>query len=182
MSNVSSYTVRPARREDAPMLLGLIDALADYEKLARPDEGARARLIHDGFEMNPPRFSVFLSVDESDRAVGYAIVMETYSSFLARPTLYIEDLFILPETRGGGAGDSLFRYLCGEALRRGCGRMEWVCLNWNKLAIGFYEKRGAQHLDDWRYYRLTQEGLAKLAPGGETKNTYEGDTTTNGGA
>lgn len=176
-----TYTVRPARHEDAPALLALIDALADYEKLDRPDKAARERLLRDGFEMNPPRFSVYLNVDETDRAVGYAIVLETYSSFLALPTLYIEDLFILPETRGGGAGDSLFRYLCGEALRRGCGRMEWVCLEWNKLAIGFYDKRGAQHMDDWRYYRLTQEGLRKLAPGGDIESTHEGDTAKAGG-
>jgi GNAT superfamily N-acetyltransferase len=158
------YTVRPARREDAEALFELIDALADYEKLDRPDADARARLIRDGFETAPPRFFVFLSKDAEGRAVGYAIAFETYSSFLAKPTLYIEDLFVLPSARGSGAGDSLFRHLCGEAVRRGCGRMEWVCLDWNRLAIDFYEKRGAEHLDDWRYYRLGREELHKWAP------------------
>jgi len=158
-------TVQPARREDANALLALVDALADYEKLARPDAAAKERLIQDGFERTPPRFWVYLAW-EDDKAVGYVIALETYSSFLAKPTLYLEDFFVLPEARGQGAGGDLFRYAAAEALRRGCGRMEWVCLNWNQLAIGFYEKRGGEHLDDWRYYRLTDEGLHRLTAGG----------------
>ena len=158
--------VRPARREDADTLLSLIDALADYEKLDRPDTDARARLFHDAWEQTPPRFEALLAEEEQEGGavpVGYAIVFETYSSFLARPTLYIEDLFVLPEARGRGAGSAFLRYLAGEALRRGCGRMEWVCLNWNRLAIDFYESRGAEHLNEWRYYRLTEDKLKELA-------------------
>jgi GNAT superfamily N-acetyltransferase len=159
-------SIREARREDFPAVLALIDALADYEQLDRPDEGAKARLLADAFDRNPPRFQVYLvwavGPDGSETAEGYAIVLETYSSFLARPTLYIEDLFVRPEARGKGAGNALFRHLAAEALRRGCGRMEWVCLDWNELAISFYEKRGGEHLNDWRYYRLTEDGLRKL--------------------
>lgn len=158
--------VRRARREDADALLSLVDALADYEKLDRPDEGARARLTHDGFECEPARFSTLLAVEPTDaggeRPVGYAIFFETYSSFLAKPTLYMEDLFVLPDARKKGAGSALFAALAREAQERGCGRMEWVCLDWNELAIGFYEARGAQHLSDWRYYRLAGADLKRL--------------------
>lgn len=156
-------TVRSAAPEDAEALLALIDALADYENLARPDPAARARLIADGFARTPPRFETFLAFQSDDpEPVGYALVFETYSSFLARPTLYLEDLFVRPDARGAGAGRALFDFLIRQARDRGCGRMEWVCLHWNELAIGFYERRGAQHLDEWRTYRLTEEDLRRL--------------------
>ena len=155
-------TVRPARSDDAPALLELIDALADYEKLPRPDAGARERLARDGFATTPPRFDTFLAF-AGDTPVGYAICFETYSTFLALPTLYLEDFFVAPDARGQGAGDALFRYVCGEAHRRGCGRMEWVCLRWNTLAQGFYGKRGATPLDEWIGYRLTDGDIARLA-------------------
>ncbi len=163
-ATVSPVSVRRAHAGDADALLALVDALADYEKLPRPDAGARARLIRDGFETAPPRFSVFVAEAENAPApVGYAIYLETYSSFLARPTLYIEDLFVLPDARGSGAGRALFAALAGEALRRECGRMEWVCLNWNELAIGFYKRRNAEPLDEWRSYRLTGDALRRAA-------------------
>jgi GNAT superfamily N-acetyltransferase len=157
--------LREAEAGDAETVLGLIDALADYEQLDRPDAKARERLFDDAFVRTPPRFWVYLIEDTQNAqdAVGYVIVLETYSSFLAKPTLYIEDLFVRPEARSLGAGSSTFRFLAEEALRRGCGRMEWVCLNWNELAISFYERRGAEHLSEWRYYRLTEENLQKLS-------------------
>ncbi|MBC8101259.1 MAG: GNAT family N-acetyltransferase [Cytophagales bacterium] len=162
----NALTIRPAARSDADALLTLIDALAAYEQLDPPDAQAKARLVHDGFERTPARFEVFLAFDgenaQDASPLGYAIVFETYSSFLARPTLYIEDLFILPDARRKGVGSVLFSHLAAEALRRGCGRLEWVCLEWNTLAIGFYEKRGAVHLDDWRGYRLTASQLETL--------------------
>jgi len=158
--------VRAATAEDAPTLLRLIDALAEYEHLDPPDMAAKRRLVLDGFERTPPRFDTFLAFPKGNaEPIGYAIVLETYSSFLAKPTLYIEDLFVLPEARRTGGGSALFRHLSTEALRRGCGRMEWVCLDWNSLAIGFYEKQGGQHLDDWRVYRLTEDGLTRLSRG-----------------
>ncbi|MDX1932901.1 MAG: GNAT family N-acetyltransferase [Capsulimonadales bacterium] len=154
-------TIRPARFDDADVFLALIDALADYEKLARPDDAARARLIEDGFRRTPPRFHAYLIL-KHDTAIGYAITLETYSSFLAKPTLYIEDLFLLPDARGRGVGSAVLRYLANIALERGCGRMEWVCLDWNRTAIDFYERHGAEHLTEWRYYRLTEERLNRL--------------------
>lgn len=151
--------VRPATADDADALLSLIDALADYEKLDRPTDDARHRLVEDGFGVRP-RFGCLLALQDG-AAVGYAIFFETYSTFLAKPTLYLEDLFVRPEARGSGAGRALFAAIEREALARGCGRLEWACLNWNQLAIDFYARRGAQHLDTWRSYRLTEDDLRR---------------------
>jgi len=158
-------TIRHTRPDDADTLLTLIDALADYEKLERPTAEARQRLKHDAFEHTPARFWAVIA-EYDGKPVGYSLFFETYSSFLAQPTLYVEDIFVLPEARQHGVGEAIFRYLAGEALRRECGRMEWSCLNWNQLAIGFYEKRGARHLDDWRMYRLTGNEIDAVATGG----------------
>ena len=156
-----TVAVRKARHEDAPRVLELVDALADYERLPRPDAGARERLLRDGFGPSP-RFD--LLVGERDRApVGYALFFETYSSFLARPTLYLEDLFVHPDHRKCGLGLALFRAVATEAVRRECGRMEWAVLTWNRLAIDFYEGLGAVALEDWRTFRLTGEALGAVA-------------------
>jgi len=152
-----SIVVRPASRDDAELFLRLVDALADYEKLDRPTTEARGRLVRDGFGERPI-FHPYL-VELEAKAVGYAITFFTYSSFLALPTLYLEDLFILPEARGKGAGKALFRHLVAEAVERGCGRMEWVVLDWNQLAIDFYERLGARRLNEWYTYRLTREQM-----------------------
>jgi GNAT superfamily N-acetyltransferase len=180
--------VRVARHEDAAILLSLIDALAAYEQLSPPDAAAKQRLIADGFESSPPRFEAYLAFEShppesptqgEDEPIGYAIALETYSTFLAMPTLYIEDIFVLPRARGRGVGSALFRYLAGEAVRRGCGRMEWTCLDWNVLAIGFYERHGGEHLYDWRYYRLTGERLQSYA-GHSSPRMPSADTTDSG--
>ena len=154
-------TIRPASAADGDTFLALVDALADYEKLDRPTSEARARLLADAFGERQ-RISVFLG-ERDGTAVAYAIVLETYSSFLALPTLYLEDLFVVPDARRGGIGRAFFRYLAGEAVRRGCGRMEWVVLDWNQLAIDFYEKLGARRMTEWFTYRLNAEQLAEVA-------------------
>ena len=153
--------IRPATAADAESWLALVDALADYEKLDRPTPEARERLVRDAFGPSP-RIGVHLA-EVDGRPVAYSITFETYSSFLALPTLYLEDLFVLPEARRHGVGSAFFRFLAGEAVRRGCGRMEWVVLDWNQLAIGFYEKLGARHLKEWYTYRLTAEQLREVA-------------------
>lgn len=152
--------VRAAEAADSAAMLELIDALARYEKLDPPDASAKERLIEDAF--GPcPRFQVFLAEAEHSASqptvVGYAFVLETYSTFLAMPTLYLEDLFVLPEYRGIGAGFALFREVVAEATRRGCGRVDFVVLDWNQTARDFYARLGARHLDDWCYYRLTSD-------------------------
>src|SRR5438105_2656030 len=153
-------TVRKATPRDADTIRKLIVALAEFERLPPPDEAARKRLVTDAFGPRP-RFEIFLAELESQVA-GYAFVFETYSTFLALPSLYLEDLFVLPEFRGRKVGYALFRRCAQEALQRGCGRFEWAVLNWNTHAISFYERLGAKHLDDWRLYRLDRAGREKL--------------------
>jgi len=156
----SEITVRRAAAPDAETFLSLVDALADYEKLDRPTPDARERLTRDAFGPKP-RIEAWLA-EENGTAIGYAITFESYSSFLALPTLYLEDLFILPEYRKRKAGWTVFRTLAAEAVRRGCGRMEWAVLDWNQLAIDFYERLGAKRLKEWYVYRLTNEQLREL--------------------
>lgn len=147
-------------REDAGHFLDLIDALADYEKLDRPDDSARRRLIEDGLGEHP-RFEAFLAWI-GDIPVGYAITFQTYSSFLAKPTQYLEDLFILPAHRKKKAGLALFLHVASLAKERGCGRMEWTVLDWNTPAQEFYNALGAVHMADWFLYRLTEDKLQEL--------------------
>ena len=165
--DTSHVSIRPVGREDFPSFLSLIDALADYEHLARPDAEARHRLLEDAFSERP-RYEAFLaSVDGED--VGYAIVYETYSSFLALPTMYLEDIFVLPAARGQKAGLALFLHVASLARQRNCGRMDWTVLDWNTLAQDFYDALGARHLTEWQLYRLDREALSRLPlTGGDT--------------
>jgi GNAT superfamily N-acetyltransferase len=156
-----SVHVRGLTASDIETFLDLIDGLADYERLARPDADARQRLAHDALA-DPPRFSVLLAEAEGE-VVGYAVYFFTYSTFLARPTLYLEDIFVTPSARGLGAGLALFRACVTGAVRNGCGRMEWQVLTWNTPSIEFYQRLGARRLEDWHGFRLDQAGLAALA-------------------
>lgn len=156
----SQLEVRRALPAEAGVLLELIRGLADYEKLAPPDEAAQQRLLRDIFG-ECPRLDAFL-VFVDGRAAGYALVLETYSSFLALPTLYLEDIFVLPEFRGCGAGKALFRAMVREARDRGCGRMEWVVLDWNTSAQEFYRRHGAEPLSDWITMRLTRKQIETI--------------------
>jgi GNAT superfamily N-acetyltransferase len=161
MTASTHVRVRGLTGPDVDSFLDLIDALADYERLARPDAAARHRLATDALA-DPPRFFVLLAEVEG-QVVGYAVYFFTYSTFLARPTLYLEDLFVLPKARGRGAGLALFRTCVGEALRQGCGRMDWQVLSWNSPSIDFYTRLGARRLEDWLTFRLDQAGLAAIA-------------------
>ena len=152
--------VRPVTAADLPQLLDLVDQLADYEHLTRPDAAARDRLAADA-TAHPPRFHALLG-ELDGQPVGYAVWFLTYSTFLARPSLYLEDIFVRPDARSRGVGLALFRACAQEAVHRGCGRYEWQVLAWNKLAIGFYERLGAGHQADWLPFRLDGERLAAL--------------------
>lgn len=152
--------VRRARPEEAPVLIELILGLAEYEKLTPPDADAQERLVRDIFGPQP-RLEAWLAFVDGTPA-GYALTLETYSSFLALPTLYLEDIFVRPELRGRGAGAAMFRRLVEEARRRGCGRMEWVVLDWNRPALEFYERFGAQRLSEWITMRLTQADFDRI--------------------
>ncbi len=154
--------VRRGRRSDARAFLGLLAELARFEKLQPPDEEAQRRLLQDLFVKR--RLELLLATQGSQK-VGYALYFFSYSSFLGRPTLYLEDIFVGEKHRKMGVGRSLFRRCVEEASARGCGRMEWAVLSWNRNAIGFYERVGAKRLDEWLVYRLTAEQFEEVARG-----------------
>ncbi len=164
---MTKFSLRRAVRDDAEALIGLIIALADFEKLPPPDTEAQARLIEHGFG-DRPKFEVILAEwaetpEEPRKIVGYAFLFETYSTFLARPSLYLEDLFVLPDYRGRGIGSALLHECIMTAHARGCGRMEWTCLDWNTNAQAVYEKLGARRMNEWYLYRLTRDTIEELA-------------------
>jgi len=146
--------IAPLTEERFDDIRRLIDALADYEHLDRPGAAATERLRADAFGVRP-RFEAALAIDDDGRAVGYAIWFETYSSFVARPTMYLEDLFVLEEARRSGAGRMLFEHVRSLGAQRGCGRMDWQVLDWNTIARDFYNRRDAQWMQEWLLYRIT---------------------------
>lgn len=161
----SRLAIRRAARADAPALLALIVALAQFEKLPPPDAEAQKRLLEDGFGERP-RFESWLGFWEGEaQPVAYALLFETYSSFLARPTLYLEDIFVLPAFRRRGIGSGLLRHCIRLAHARACGRMEWTCLDWNIKAQAAYQRLGAQQMNEWFLYRLTREGMGQVLGG-----------------
>ena len=145
--------VQPLTEDRFADFVNLIQALADYEHLPPLDPAAVARLRADAFAQRP-RYEAALVVDDTGVAVGYAIWFETYSSFQARPTMYLEDLFVIDQARGSGAGRLLFEHVRRLGQERGCGRMDWQVLAWNTLARDFYARRGAQWLEEWLTYRI----------------------------
>jgi len=140
-------------KKDFKDILKLINELAKFEKLEPPNSKACNRLKRDAFGRKP-KFRVLLA-KTNDEAVGYAIYFFTYSSFLARETLYLEDIFISENYRKLGIGKLLFNELISIAKKNKCGRMEWCVLDWNTNAIKFYEKLEAKHLREWLYYRIS---------------------------
>ena len=155
-----SVHIRKATAADADLLCELIRALADYEQLPQPDASACERLKRDGFGSSP-RFEAWLAEVDS-KVVGYAITFFTYSTFLALPSLYLEDIFVLPEYRSQRIGSALFKHCARVAYEAGCGRMEWQVLHWNTPAIEFYQRMGASRLQGWLPYRLTRAELERI--------------------
>jgi GNAT superfamily N-acetyltransferase len=155
--------IRAGTRRDVATIHALIRGLAEYEKLAHEVEATVARIRQHGFGRR--RYFETLLCFEGRRAIGFALYFFTYSTFLARPTLYLEDLFVVPDARGHGAGKALLSALARIAVRRGCGRMEWTVLDWNTPAIAFYERLGARLRKDWILTRLTGAPLSRLARG-----------------
>lgn len=159
---MTNITLRRAERTDADAVIGLIIALAEFENLPPPDEAAQARLIEHGFG-NVPKFEVMLAeVEGAPGPVGYALLLQTYSTFLAQPSLYLEDVFVLTEYRKQGVGTALLRFCAQTALERGCGRLEWTCLDWNTNAQALYERMGARRMNEWLLYRMTRPALETL--------------------
>jgi GNAT superfamily N-acetyltransferase len=156
-----SPTIRPANREDVPLILAFIRELAAYEKLAHEVVATEDGLAETLFGRDR-RAEVLIA--ELDRApVGFALFFHSYSTFLGRSGIFLEDLFVRPEARGHRIGRALLAHLAAVAVSRGCGRLEWSVLDWNESAIGFYRKLGAAAMDDWTVYRLTGTALAQLA-------------------
>lgn len=154
--SMPEFTIERVREKTFPEFLYLLDRLAGYERIDPPDEGARLRLKDDIF-LNPPKFEGYIG-RLGDEPVGFVTFYFTYSTFLARPTLFVEDLFMLEQYRRQGLGRRLFDFCRNEARVRGCGRMDWMVLTWNKPSIHFYENIGATRLD-WYTYRLEREQL-----------------------
>jgi GNAT superfamily N-acetyltransferase len=152
--------VREATKTDTITIIDLIIGLAEFERLQPPNDKARARLARDILEKK--LINVFVA-KQGKRLVGYALYFYTYSTFLAQPTLYLEDIFAREESRQRGVGKALFMRCVKEAVRRGCGRMEWQVLTWNRKAMRFYQRLGAEKLDEYRQFRLNQKGLQKLS-------------------
>ncbi|MDA1185715.1 MAG: GNAT family N-acetyltransferase [Acidobacteria bacterium] len=153
--------IRPAEVEDVAVILKLITELAEYERLASEVEATEADLRASLFGPTPRAEAIVAEVGGD--AVGFALWFHNYSTFLARPGLYLEDLFVRSQWRGRGVGGALLRHLARIAVERGCGRMEWSVLDWNEQAIGFYRSIGARGMDEWTVNRLAGDALHRLA-------------------
>jgi GNAT superfamily N-acetyltransferase len=158
-----SFQIRRAAPADLPSVVTLIRALAEFEKLPGPDDAAAARFTADA-AADPPRFELLVAeADGAGAVVGYALFFTTYSTFLARPGLYLEDVFVRPERRGRGIGTAFLRALASLAQARGCGRFEWTVLDWNVDAQRFYRALGAEILPQWQVCRVEGPALERLA-------------------
>jgi GNAT superfamily N-acetyltransferase len=153
--------VRPAAEADVPLILRFIRELAEYERLLHEVVATEAGLRDTLFGARPAAEVVI--AEEDGAPLGFALFFHNYSTFLARPGLYLEDLYVRPEARGRGAGRALLAHLARLARERGCGRLEWWVLDWNESAVRFYRSLGAQPMDDWTVFRLAGPDLDRLA-------------------
>ena len=154
------FTIRPAAPADVPLILGLIRELAEFERLAHEVVGDEALLARHLFGPRPAAEVLLAFAGEAP--AGFALFFQNFSTFLTRPGIYLEDLFVRPEFRRRGLGRTLLERLARLAVERGCGRFEWAVLDWNVDAIAFYEKLGATLLEDWRVCRVAGPALARL--------------------
>lgn len=157
---MNTYTFRNATKDDAGLILSFIKDLAQYEKLLDEvvaDEAILREWIFD------KKGAEVVFVIEDGKEVGFALYFFNFSTFVGRSGLYLEDLFILPEHRGKGYGKALLQHLAQIAVTRHCGRMEWVCLDWNQPSINFYKAKGAVPMEDWTIYRLAGDALGNFA-------------------
>jgi GNAT superfamily N-acetyltransferase len=156
-----TFSLRDATRADLPLVLHFIRALAEYEKLSHEVLADEATLAN--FLFGEPRRAEALIARWNDEPVGFAVWYYSFSTFLGRPSLYIEDVFVNPAARGKGIGKAIFQTLAARALAQGCGRMEWSVLDWNAPSIAFYRSLGAKPRDGWTLQQLTGEALSALA-------------------
>ena len=161
-----NFAIRPATAADVPIILELIRALAAYERAPNDVTATEDGLNKVLFGVKPA--AEVLLAFENETAVGFAVFFHNFSTWLGRPGLYLEDLFVRPEDRGKGYGRALLIHLAKIARDRGCGRMEWAVLDWNEPAIQFYRKLGGKPMDEWTVFRLTRDGIKRLAESSST--------------
>ena len=158
--NNCSMIIRAARENEAPRILELIRRLADYERLAHEVTATEELIVKNVFR---DKKAEVIFAEFEGQIVGFALFFHNFSTFLSKPGIYLEDLFVMPEHRNKGIGKRLLVYLASLAKERDCGRFEWAVLNWNESAIRFYESLGAKPMKEWTVYRLTGEDLEKVA-------------------
>jgi GNAT superfamily N-acetyltransferase len=158
---MASIRIVPAQAADVPIILGMIKALAEYEQLTHEVTATEDDLRHSLFGPQPAGEVVIAYTGQTP--IGFALFFHTFSTFLGRRGLYLEDLFVVPEWRGKGVGKQLLGHVASVAAQRQCGRLEWAVLDWNESAIAFYQHLGAQVMDDWRLCRLTGDKLQRAA-------------------
>lgn len=158
---MSELEIRPATVEDVPLLLNFIKDLAEYEKLSH-EVSATEEILRDSL-FGERRVAEALLAYLGDDPAGFALFFHNFSTFLGRPGIYLEDLYVRPEYRGFKVGRTLLAQLAKLAKERGCGRLEWSVLDWNEPSIGFYKSLGAVAMDDWTVYRLTGDALQELS-------------------
>ncbi len=156
-----TVSIRPAEAADVPVIADLIRALARFERLEHEVVMTEELLERALFGHRP--YAEVVLAEDGGRPVGFALFFHNFSTFLGRPGIYLEDLFVVPEHRARGIGRDLLVHLARLAVERGCGRLEWAVLDWNQEAIRFYERLGARPNSDWTVYRLTGEALSSLA-------------------
>jgi len=164
MNRSNQFEIRPAHVDDVPIILELIRDLATYERAPEEVTATQEQLVDVLFGERPA--AGVLIAFEGKSAVGFAVYFYNFSTWLGRPGLYLEDLFVKPENRGKGYGRALLVELAKIARRRDCGRMEWAVLDWNEPAIKFYRALGATPMHEWTVFRLTGDGIARLANSG----------------
>src|SRR5438045_941817 len=168
-----NFAMRPATAADVPIILELIRALATYERAPNDVTATEDGLVEVLFGEKPA--AEVLLAFENETAVGFAVFFHNFSTWLGRPGLYLEDLFVKPENRGKGYGRALLVELAKIARERGCGRMEWAVLDWNESAIKFYRSLGAKPMDEWTVFRLTRHGIGSLAETNQVDQEQEQD-------
>jgi GNAT superfamily N-acetyltransferase len=156
-----AFRIARATERDVPLILTLIKALAEYEKMSADVTATEDKLRRSLFGAHPGAEVVIGYA--GDEVAGFALFFQNYSTFLGQPGIYLEDLYVVPEQRGHGFGRRLLAHLASLAVERGCGRLEWSVLDWNEPAIGFYKKLGAKSMDEWTVFRVTGGALQQLA-------------------
>lgn len=165
-TSLNDFKLRFAEVDDVPLIMSFIRGLADYENMLDDVRATEEVLSESLFKR---KMAEVIIGEYKKTPVGFALFFHNFSTFLGRPGIYLEDLYVIPEMRGMGFGKSLLAFVANLAIDRKCGRLEWACLDWNEPSIKFYKQMGAVPLDDWTVYRVDDEALDKLARMGQLK-------------